>query len=103
MKANIVLRCEGRTDDGFQFCSGTSNLIVNLEEIRHKENYKNFIQYLDRVPKIFEGPCCNQNIITNTLFKAYEFGFISEKKYKQLAHFYKFHTYCGMILEVKAK
>lgn len=103
MKALMVLFCEGRTDDGFQFCSGTSNIVIDFETIKHTENFKNFIQYLDRVPKIFDGVCCNQNIITNTLYKAYEFGYISEPLYKQIANFYKFHSYCGMILEVKPK
>lgn len=103
MKASLIIGCEGRTDNGFQFCAGVSNIVIDFETITHTENYKMFIQYLDRVPKIFDGVCCNQNIITNTIYKAYEFGYISEQRYKQIANFYKFHTYCGMVLEVKPK
>lgn len=103
MKAILVLACEGRTDDGFQFCAGVENLLIDLEKITHTENYKALIQYLDRVPKIFDATCCNNNVITNTVYKIYELGYITEKRYKQIANFYKFHSYCGMVLQAKIK
>ena len=37
MKAKLILKCEGRQDEGFNFCSGVSNIIIDLEKIeKHK-------------------------------------------------------------------
>lgn len=103
MKAKLVLNCDGRTDNGFRFCSGVANTILDLERIAHTDNYTGLIKYLDKVPKIFDGPCFNNNIITNTIYKIYELGYIDDVKYKYITQFYTFHGRCGLILRCEVK
>jgi hypothetical protein len=62
MKALLVLKCEGRIDDGFRMCSGVENVILDLEKIELTINYKDLIKYLDSVVKLFDGPCVIQII-----------------------------------------
>ena len=45
MKAVVVLGCEGRQDDGFDFCNGVENIIVDLEKIESKENSGSVYHY----------------------------------------------------------
>lgn len=96
MKANIVLRCDGRIENDFCFCSGTQNVILNLNTIRASSNYIDLIRYLDKVTKIFDGPCFKLNVISNTIYKIYEMGYITEQLYKHIAFFYQMHKYCGL-------
>jgi hypothetical protein len=103
MKAVIILSCEGRVDKGFRFCSGVRNIILDLDGLEAAENYLDLITYLDNLPKIFDGPCCKSHIITNTIYKLYEMGFIVEEIYKRLSDFYKFHNRCGLILSAEPK
>ena len=103
MKACVELSCEGRQDDGFHFCSGVSNIILDLETIKHKEGFKDLVMYLDKVPKLFDGACFNNNVISNTMYKLYQDGYISEVKYKYITQFYSFHMRCGLILKIKLK
>lgn len=103
MKAVITLGCNGRQDEGFHFCSGVSNIIVDLEKITHTEGYKNLIIYLDKVPKIFDNPCFAGNTISNAIYKIYEMGYLPELKYKFIAHFYDMHKRCGLIMRAEVK
>ena len=103
MKATIMLECAGREDDGFRFCGGVANTILDLERIAHTENYVGLIKYLDKVPKIFDEPCFNNNVIANTIYKIYEMGYITDVKYKYIAHFYTFHGRCGLCLKCEPK
>lgn len=98
MKAVIILKCEGRQDDGFRFCSGVQNIILDLEKIENTEQYVGLIKYLDGVTKIFNGPCLTPHIISNALYKLYEMEYITEKMYKYFAYFYEMHKRCGLIL-----
>jgi len=103
MKALIILACEGRIDEDFRFCSGVNNVILDLETISHTENFKSLVVYLDKVPKLFDGACCVNNIITNAVHKIYELNYLTEVKYKYICNFYQFHARCGMILKVEPK
>jgi len=103
MRAYIILECEGRQDEGFYSCSGVKNTIVDLEKERASENYIELIKYLDKVPKLFEGPCFKAHIISNAVYKMYELGYISEKMHKYIAHFYQMHKRCGLILRAEPK
>lgn len=103
MKAVLVLGCEGRTEHGFHFCRGVENVVLDLEPIRAREDFKQLIEYLDRVPKIFDAPCCKSSIITNAIYKIYDMGFINQELYDKIGFFYKQHLYCGMVLRVRAK
>ena len=103
MKAVVILSCEGRQDNGFKFCSGVQNIVLNLEGLEVTENYLDLIKYLDNVPKIFDSPCCKSNVVTNALYKIYEMGYIDNEKYARVADFYKFHNRCGLILSAKPK
>lgn len=95
--------CEGRKDNGFRFCSGVSNTVLDLEGLEYKENYLNLIKYLDQVSGIFDAPCCKTHIITNTIYKMYEMDFIDEELYLRITDFYKFHHRCGLILQILPK
>lgn len=103
MKAHIVLGCEGRQDEGFHFCSGVTNNILDLESISFTDNYLNLIKYLDGVPKLFDNPCFKTHIISNTIYKIYEMGYIDDKKYKYIAHFYEMHKRCGLMMSIIPK
>lgn len=103
MKAVLVLACEGRTEGGFVFCRGVENVILDLEPIRARDDFKQLIQYLDSVPKIFDAPCCRSGIITNTIYKIYDMGFIDQDLYDKIGFFYKQHLYDGMVLFVRPK
>lgn len=87
----------------FHMCSPIENNILDLETVRASENYKELIQYIDRVPKLFEGPCCKTNLITNAIYKIYEYGYLEERIYKLIAYFYDKHKHCGLILRLKPK
>ncbi|KKL92217.1 hypothetical protein LCGC14_1886910 [marine sediment metagenome] len=99
MKGYTILGCDGRQDDGFKTCSGVRNIILDLEKIEASENYLELIKYLDKVPKIFDGPCFKPHIISNAICKMYEMGYISDKLHQYIAHFYGMHRLCGLILE----
>lgn len=103
MKAVIILSCEGRQDNGFKFCSGVQNTILDLDGLEVTENYLDLIKYLDNVSGIFDKPCCKSHIVTNTVYKMHEFGYIDKEKYARLADFYKFHNRCGLILSARPK
>ena len=103
MKAIITLCCEGRQDNGFKFCSGVKNNILDLDTITHKENYMDLIKYLDKVAGVFDKPSCQSHIITNTIYKIFEMDFVNEEFYMRLSDFYKFHNRCGLILMIETK
>ena len=103
VRAILKLFCEGRTDDGFRFCSGVENTIVDLEDAEYTEDYDKLMEYLGETIKIFERPCVNNNIITNAIYKIYTMGYIEDKLYLRIADFYKFHLRCGLILKAVFK
>lgn len=103
MKALVILGCEGRQDDLFRFCNGVDNIIIDLENINASPNFKELIKYLDTNTKIFDGPCFNNNIISNTLYKIYDMGYMDEKRYKYIFYFYEMHKRCGLILKCLPK
>ena len=94
MKAVVVLFCEGRQDNGFVFCNGVKNIILDLEDIRAHNGYMDILDYLNNVVKLFDGPCFSLNVITNTIYKLYELGFIDETRYNYITHFYNMHKRC---------
>lgn len=103
MKAVIILKCDGRQDNGFYYCVGVENIILDLENIEHTEKYLYLIQYLDKVAKIFDGPCLKAHVISNALFKLQEMGYISEIMYKYFAYFFEMHKRCGLVLMAMPK
>lgn len=103
MKCLITLSCEGREDNGFKFCSGVENTILDLDGLEVTENYLDLIKYLDNIPKIFDGPCCKSHIITNAIYKIYEMGYLEGEIYIRISDFYKFHNRCGLILKALPK
>jgi len=103
MNCIILLSCEGRQDEGFKFCVGVENVILDLEEIGTTENYLQMIEYLDKTTKIFETKCFERNVITNAIYKIYELGYMTENKYNLMCNFYQFHARCGLILSALPK
>ena len=103
MKAVIILKCEGRQDDGFRFCGGVDNIILDLEKAEQTEDYLKIINYLDKVTKIFDGPCLKPYVISNAVCKMQEMGYITEKMSKYFAYFFEMHKRCGLILEAQLK
>ena len=103
MKATVVLKCEGHQLDGFKFCSGVSNTILDLEGKELTANYVNLVKYLDSVVKLFNRPCVSNNIIGNALYKIYEMGYVDEKMHKYFAAFWGRHKECGLIMEAVVK
>jgi hypothetical protein len=103
MKAVLTLGCDGRTDDNFCFCSGVTNVVLDLEKVNASANFIDLIKYLDRVTNIFEDPCFETNVIINALYKIHDLGYIDEKKYKFIFHFYEMHKRCGLILKCVPK
>ena len=103
MKAQLILRCDGRQQDGFNFCSGASNVIIDLDGLEWKTDYLTLIKYLAEVAKLFNGPSFNNSVISNTLYKAYALGFIEDQVYQYISHFYQLHLRCGLILEIVPK
>ena len=103
MKAVVVLKCEGHQLDGFTFCVGVSNVLLDLEGIEATPNYVGLIKYLDSVAKVFNGPCVNANVISNTIYKLHEMGYVDEKRYKYYGFFWTQHKGCGLILEAAVK
>lgn len=100
-----MLGCDGHIDKETRFCMCPSveNIILDLEKVRKTPHYVELIQYLDRVPKLFEGVCARSNLITNAIYKIYEYGYIEERLYKYIAYFYSNHKHCGLILYIKPK
>ena len=103
MKAVIVLGCEGHQVNGFEFCYGVKNIILDLEAIRATENYIRLIKYLDETVKIFDASCVKSHIVSNAIYKMYELGFIDDGLYARISNFSKFHGQCGLILELEPK
>ena len=103
MKFTINLSCEGRQENGFKFCSGAENTILDLDEIINSEDYLKMLDYLDKVTKVFNKPCYTSNIISNALYKMYELNYFSEEQYKNISYFYRMHEVCGLILKCLPK
>lgn len=103
MKATIIIGCEGYQENGFHFCNKVENVVLDLETIKNTDNYYNLIKYLDRVAKVFEGPCNKSHIISNAMYKLFEYEYINEKRHHFLAYFYDMHKRCGLIMSVEPK
>lgn len=103
MKAVIILKCEGRQLDGFRFCNGCENEILDLESIERTEGYVAAIEYLDKVTKIFDGICLRPHVIANTICKLQDMGYLDEKMNRYFGHFFTLHRACGLILEARLK
>ena len=99
MKALLILRCDGRQDKDFRFCNGVDNIVLDLETINASSNFTDLIKYLDRVTNIFSEPCFNMNVIMNSLYKIYDYGYLTEEKYKFVKYFYDMHKICGISLK----
>jgi len=101
MKATLKLSCDGVIDNDFIICESVVNVILDLERAASTKNYSDLITYLDKVPKLFDGPCiCKTNTITNTIYKIYELGYVSDAKYRAISHFINLHFKHGMILRI---
>lgn len=103
MKAVLVIGCDGRVDDGFQFCSGVRNVLLDFEHQAHTANYRTLVEYLDISSKLFEGPCFNTNIISNTLYKLYELGYLTERIYGLTIQLFQWHKRCGLWIKIEPK
>jgi len=103
MKAEIILKCDGRTEKGLVFCSGVENVILDLEAVKAHENYTKLLEYLNNIARIFEAPCFKQNTISNTLHKIYEFGFLEEGRYNHIFRLVYLHRPCGLSLLARLK
>jgi len=103
MKAVVILGCEGRQIDSFHFCNGIENIILDLEKAEGTKDYVDLVEYLDAIPKLFERPCCVAHKVSNAVYKIYEMGYIEEKTYEQIAHFYDLHKRCGIVLKIEPK
>ena len=101
MKTTIIFGCDGRQEEGIVFCNGVQNEILDLENIVVNEQRVILTEYLTKTVKLFSSPCFNTNLITNTIYKIYELGIFSDKKYKYLVHFFNLHKQCGPYLKVK--
>jgi hypothetical protein len=103
MNAVLIMGCDGRTDDSFQFCSGIRNVILDFSKTTHTANYRTLIEYIDCTSKLFEGPCFSGNVIMNTVYKLYELGYVSEELYARITHAFQWHKRCGVYLMIEAK
>ena len=103
MEAVISIGCEGRQDSGFVFCRGAENIILDLDKHKYSENYSQLLEYIEKVAKLYEGPCCKQNVVMNALYKFYQLDYLSELQYKYISYFTQMHKMCGIILKVKVK
>ena len=101
MKAVILLGCDGRQDNGFVLCRGVNNIVLNLDKRQYSENYAQLSEYIEKVAKLFNGPCCATNIIVNALYKFYELGFLNELQYKYITLFVQMHKTCGLVLKLE--
>lgn len=98
LNAELRLACDGRTEEGFSFCCGMDNLVLDLCEATNST-----LEYLDKVTNIFNEKCFNYNKIASTLFKLHSEGLISEKKYNIIYDFHTLHRKCGLYLYCKLR
>lgn len=103
MKAEIVLKCDGRIEDGFIFCSGVENVILDLEAAETNEKYLDLLDYLGKIVGIFHKSIIDTNIIGNVFYKMFEWEFISEKKYNNLFKLFHTHKMCGLLMIARIK
>src|SRR5271157_1367366 len=103
MKAVIILKCEGHQLNGFKFCSGVENIILDLEKIEATANYVSVVKYLSDVAKVFDGPCATMNIISNAVYKIYELGYMTDKMHQSFSYFWNMHKRCGLTILAEIK
>lgn len=103
MKAVLLFCCEGRVDNGFTFCSGVSNQLLDFEVITHTKNYRFLIEYIDQITKLFQGPCFDGNRIMNTIYKAYELEYLTDELYRRCVDLFQWHKRCGVYLKLQPK
>lgn len=102
MRAELVLKCEGRTEKSIVFCSGTENAILDLEGIRATEHYSELLDYLNNIG-LFSKPCFDNNKTSNVLYKIYSWEYWIEKEYEVICRWLFLHRACGVILLVRPK
>lgn len=103
MKAELIIACDGKTNDGFILCAGVSNVILDFESTQHLSCYHELINYFDINTGLFNGPCFSLNKITNALYKIFDLGVITKKQYSVLIQFFQMHKQCGIYLKIHPK
>lgn len=103
MNAELILKCEGRVVNNLLFCSGVENVILDLAEVYRKDHYLKLLDYLANVSRIFNKPCFDPNIISNTLYKIYSLDFWTQKEYEVICNWVRLHRPCGVMLLAKPK
>lgn len=103
MKAQLILGCEGHTQNNICFCKGVENVILDLETIQNSEHYFDTIVYLDNVTKVFERVCNKPHVISNAIYKLYEWEYFDDEFNNRIKYFYEMHRRCGLVLFAKPK
>ncbi len=101
MGRRVFLGCDGRTDKGFVFCVGASNMILDLALRQQSENYPQLMEYVERVARLFIKPRCEYNVIVNTVYKFFDLGYINDLQYKYITLFIQQHKACGLVLRIE--
>jgi hypothetical protein len=102
--AYLVLGCNGQTSsDGFVFCSGIENAILDLDTFASDE-YDMLINFFDNACDLFSSPMNDHNKCVNTLSLLYKnYNGYNQKRLLQVQSFIKQHKDCGIWLSLVLK
>ncbi len=98
--AILILGCYGYTEDGFVFCNGVSNPVLELQDLSDID-YPKVELFLDKTCRLFDcvvddnNKCSN---ILNMLFKT--FKVIDESVLFKIQHYLLRHKGCRLYLSL---
>ena len=104
MDAYLILGCNGNTDpDGFLYCSGTDNVILDLSRPDLIGDEK-LLDFLDETCRLFDSPEYNYNACINIITMLYrDYECFDEGFLHKLQFYFKNHRACGVYIILMTK
>lgn len=105
-KVYLVLGCNGRSLDGFVFCSKAESRILQITP--HLEKAKEMVQYLKAL-NLFEVTMKDYNAVRNSIFRIQDNYYQklkpiwNEKYFRMLEQFTIMHKECGIFLKIEVE
>jgi hypothetical protein len=104
LDAYLILGCNPNVDpQGFQYCGGTHNAIIDFSEIV-KIKKTTLLDFLDEACRLFDSPEYNYNACVNIVTMLYrDYECFDENYLHKLQQYFRLHKSCGVYIMLMTK